>query len=176
MRRRKRQRVVTDLTVEQSLEVERPITARLSGPSVRGWTRQGRTSRDQRREGMDRGGPGQMAAMSRKGRNTQVYLGAPERTEAQTESTVDAAPAAGKGKASKGVAPVGTPTRPSEEPVAATEWPSSPRRRRASRHGEVQTRPLGVRKGPGGEPAHPRSRPAGKGTEVVAEAETWRTP
>lgn len=31
MRRRKRQRVVTDLTVEQSPEVERPITADLSG-------------------------------------------------------------------------------------------------------------------------------------------------
>jgi hypothetical protein len=70
---------------------------------------------------MDRGGPDQTAAMSRKRGKTQVHLGAPERTETQTRGTVDAAPAAGKGKASKGVAPVGMPTRPSEEPVAAAD-------------------------------------------------------
>jgi len=70
---------------------------------------------------MDRGGPDQSTAMSHKGWKTQVYLGAPERTETQETGTVDATPAAGKGKASKGRAPVGMTTRPSEEPVAQAD-------------------------------------------------------
>jgi hypothetical protein len=56
--------------------------------------------------------------MSRKGRLFQVRLGELERTATQERGTVDAAPAAGKGKASKGGAPVGKPTQPTEEPVA----------------------------------------------------------
>lgn len=44
MRRRKRQRVVTDLTVEQSPEVERPITANRSG-TLRSRTVPGRRAR-----------------------------------------------------------------------------------------------------------------------------------
>lgn len=90
--------------------------------------------------------------------------------------TVDAKPAAGKGNASKGMAPVGMPTRPCEEPVAETERPSPPRRRRVDHDGEVLTGSFGIGKGPGGDAAHQRGRPAGKGSEMDVEAETWRTP
>lgn len=82
----KRQHAVTDLTVEQSPEVERPITADRArhfpfaeGPDP------ARTNREQRREGTDRGVPGQTNAMSRMGRTNQVYPG-----ESGTDRDADA--------------------------------------------------------------------------------------
>ena len=60
--------------------------------------------------------------------------------------TVDAAPAADKGKASKGGAPVGMPTQPSEQPVAETAWTPLLRKRCSNQNSEVQTRPP---RGPG---------------------------